>query len=587
VRGRGFWQSILQRSDWRLTSHFFDGMFDFGVLTPAGADSVIHLGLGAIGALIALGLGFLRVYAGKYAGLSSAGSPEPYRIAVLGDDLFLIALPMLLVALLTLVVSQSLFPDERDFRILGPLPVRRIVIFRAKLAALLLFTGLFAAVVHLSLTPLVVLTSVSRFNEHAVISRLLAWIVASVSASAFSVLAVAAIVGVLSLVLSRTRLHSFTAIVRSVGFALLVVAVPFVFRLPGLGRTMIRHEPWLSIFPPAWFVGLQRALLGNAGSWLLQLAEVAVTALAAAAVIVASVYVLLFRHFEHLLLRPPSISAPRLRRDDGSSRLTITSADSADPPHVERSAAFRAVYCFTSATFRRSELHQGVLLGLSACGIALTSSRLVGAGWLDRIGSHSPHAVFLEYLAVWTPFALMFIYGLSVRAAIALPIAHRANWIFRVTETDATRSEQMRAVERVVFGYVVGLPLVAALPVLWSVLGGKHAAIAMLIVALVGGVFVHFVLLEWWRIPFTCSYMPGKRLIVYTVVPGFAAFVLFAAVSVRLVRAALSTTEIAIVITIGLLVIAAILRRRRFAEWKETSLIFDDELPDQPLQLGL
>ena len=70
---------------------------------------------------------------------------------------------MLLISLATLVVSQSLFPDERDFRILGTLPVRRIVIFRAKLAALFLFMGMFAAVLHLSLAPLMLSMSVSRF----------------------------------------------------------------------------------------------------------------------------------------------------------------------------------------------------------------------------------------------------------------------------------------------------------------------------------------------------------------------------------------------------------------------------------------
>ncbi|HEU4937160.1 MAG TPA: hypothetical protein VFT39_11935 [Vicinamibacterales bacterium] len=584
MRGPAFWQRISQRPDSRLTSHFFGAMFDFGILTPAGADSLIHLSLGAIGALLALGLGFVRVYAAKYAVLSGARSPEPYRIAVLGDDLFLIGLSMLLIALLTLVVSQSLFPDERDFRILGPLPVRRIVIFRAKLAALFLFTGMFVAVLHLALTPLAVLTSVSRYSEHMVVSRLLAWIVASVSASVFSVLAVAAIVGVLSLVVSRTRLHSFTAIVRSVILALLVVALPFVFRLPALGRPMSLHATWLAMLPPAWFVGLQRALLGSPDAWFLQLAEIALTALGAGALVVASAYVLLFRHFEHLLLRPPSISAPWLSRDGDRSRPRTMSVDSAQ---IARSAAFRAVYRFTSATLRRSELHQAVLLGLSACGVALTSSRLVGAGWLKGVSSENPHAAFLEYLALWTPFALMFIYGLGVRAAIALPMTHRANWIFRLTETDATRSEQMRAVERIVTAYVVGLPLVAGLPVLWSVIGLKQAAIAMLIVAFVGGVFVHAVLLEWRRIPFTCSYMPGKRLIVYTVVPGFAAFVLFAAAGVRLVRAALYATEMAIAIGLVLLVIAAILRRKRVAEWKEAPLMFEDELPDQPLQLGL
>ena len=162
-------------------------MFDFGILTPAGADSFVHLSLGAIGAFLALCLRFALGYAGKYMALSAARSPDPYRTALLGDNLFVIAFVMLLIALMTLLVSQSLFPDERDFRILGPLPLRRIVIFRAKLAALLLFVGLFAAVLHLSLMPLMLATSISRFSEQTALARLVAWMIASVSASMFSV----------------------------------------------------------------------------------------------------------------------------------------------------------------------------------------------------------------------------------------------------------------------------------------------------------------------------------------------------------------------------------------------------------------
>ena len=122
---------------------------------------------------------------------------------------------------------------------------------------------------------------------------------------------------------------------------------------------------------------------------------------------------------------------------------------------------------------------------------------------------------------------------------------------------------------------------------MWSVMGWKDATIATLIIALVGAVFIHGVLLEWRRIPFTCSYMPGKRLVVYTIVLGFAAFVLFAAAGVRLVQASLQATHMAIVVGIGLLVLAVILRRTRIAQWKETPLMFEDELPDQPVQLGL
>lgn len=585
MRAPAVWRRISERAEGRLTSHFFAAMFDFGILTPAGADSFVHLSLGAIGALLALGLRFALVYAGKYAALSAARSSEPYRVALLGDDLFLIALVMLLIALVTLVVSQSLFPDERDFRILGPLPVRRIVIFRAKLAALFLFIGMFAAVVHLSLTPLILSMSVSRFSEGPVLTRVTAWMIASVSASIFSVLAVAAIVGVLTLVLSRTRLYSLTALIKSLVFALLVVCIPFVFRLPGLGSAMSHGTPWLTLVPPAWFVGLQRALLGTSDSWFQMLAGIALTGLAAGVLIVATAYVLLFKHFEQLLLRPPSISQSWLLGDQAPSQSSIT-VDSRDR-HVVESSAFRAVYRFTSTTLRRSELHQGVLLGLTACGVALTSNRLVGAGWFHRAGMDKQRGAFLHYLAVWTPFALMFICGLSVRAAIAVPMTHRANWIFRLTEKEGARSEQMRAAERIVTWHTVGLPIAVGVPVLWSVIGWKDAAIATLIVALVGAVFIHGVLLEWRRIPFTCSYMPGKRLIVYTIVPGFAAFVLFAAVGVRLVQASLQAMDIAIVVGIGLLVLAVVLRRRRIAQWKETPLMFEDELPDQPVQLGL
>lgn len=585
MRAPAFWRTISERPEGRLTSHFFGAMFDFGVLTPAGADSFIHLALGAAGAMIGAGLFLVRVYAVKYALLSAARSAEPYHIAVLGDDLFLTSLPMLLVAVLTLVVSQSLFPNERDFRILGPLPLRRIVIFRAKLAALFLFTGLFAAVLHLTLTPLMVLMSMNRFSEHAAPLRVMAWIVASAGGCVFAVLAITAVVGVSTLVLSRTRFHSFTAMVRSLVFALLVVCVPFVIRLPSQGPAMRHHAPWLAVVPSAWFVGLQHALLGSTDIWLQRLASMAATGLGAAALTVATAYVLLFRHFEHLLLRPPSISAPWLRGYE-LGRRNITTTKPSREQFVERTAAFRAVYGFSWTTLRRSEFHQAVVIGLSACGVALVSNRLIGAGWLDLIDARHDRA-FLEYLAVWTPFSLMFICGLSVRAAIALPMTHRANWIFQTTEKRASRSDQMRAVERIVVWCTLGLPIAAGLPVLWSVIGLKDAVVALAIVALVGAVFVHGILLEWRRIPFTCSYLPGKRLIVYTVVPGAAAFVLFAAIGVRLVDAALDATEVAVVLGGGLFLLAVVLHGRRIADWRETPLMFEDELPDQPLQLGL
>jgi hypothetical protein len=151
-------QRFTEREEWRLTEHFFRALFDFGFLSDLAADSFKRVLIGSVGGFIAFGLLLTRAFMVKYAMLLGTGTPERYRRALLGDDMLIIGLPMLLVAFVTLLVSHSLFPDERDFRILGPLPVRRFVVFRAKLTALLMFAGLFTAAAHVSLLPLTLLT---------------------------------------------------------------------------------------------------------------------------------------------------------------------------------------------------------------------------------------------------------------------------------------------------------------------------------------------------------------------------------------------------------------------------------------------
>ena len=580
------WERIQKRPESRLTAHFFGAMFDFGILTPQGADSFTHLLLGGVGSLIAIGLGATRVYAAKYAALSGHATAEPYRRAVLGDDLFLIGLPMLLVGLVTIMVSHSVFPDERDFRILGPLPVPRSLIVRAKIGALLLFTGMFVGVLHIALAPLMLLTSVSRFRENAVLWRFGAWILSSLTASIFSVLAITALSGVFMLVLSRTRFHSLMALTKSGMLAALVICIPFVFHLPGLGHPMSVGAAWLMLVPPAWFVGLQRVLLASPDPWFLRLFTIAMAAFVLTALIVAAVYIVLFKHFEWLLLRPPSVSHGWFRE------RTSDSSNASSTPVVSwlarlGSPAFRAVQRFTAATLARSQLHQAVVLGLSACGLSLALSRLVSSSFVSHIGSDTPPSLSFIGGVAWAPFALMFVSGISIRAAIALPMTYHANWIFRMTESDDGRREEMRAVNDVVTAYVVGPAVVLAVTVMWLLLGAVAAIMTGFIVSAVGAVFVHVVLLDWRRIPFTCSYLPGKRLIAHTLVFGFAAFALFTSAGSVLVGISTIRPSIPLAIASVLFALGWFLRRRRLATWRETPLIFDDDLPDQPLQLGL
>ena len=548
-----------EREEWRLTEHFFRALFDFGFLSDLASDSFKRVLIGSVGGFIAFGLLLTRAFMVKYAVLLGTGTQERYRNALLGDDMLIIGLPMLLVAFVTLLVSHSLFPDERDFRILGPLPVPRSVVFRAKLTALLIFAGLFTAAAHVSLLPLTLLTSLNPWGEHNVLLRLIGWAIASLMGSAFAILTITAVVGVLVLALSRSQLQALSTFMRSMVLGALVVCLPLVSHLPTFGPALSSQAPWILSLPPAWFLGLQRTLQGQGDSWFVQLGAVGLISTLFAATVVGVTYVVLFRQFERLMLRPAPTSSPWWRVDRRPNRLR-------DSP------AFEGAYRFTTKTIGRSQMHQGVLIGLSACGIGLATIVLTSTR--------------IRISATFVPFVLMFACGVAARAALALPIEYRANWIFQVTEERITRREQLRAVDRLVTLYVIGVPLALAAPILWL----AHETAALLpavIIASVGLVFVHAVLLDWRRVPFTCSYLPGKRFIGHSALIGVAAWLLFTLTGGGFVSLATVNARMGMIVAASLLVIGYWLRERRLVNWTRTPLMFEDEFPDQPLQLQL
>ena len=566
------WRRWRASAEWHLTRHFFRAMFDFGVLTEAGADAFKHLLVGGIGGMIAFGFLLVRILIGRYVILSMAPSPEPYRRALLGDDILMIGLPMLLVAFVTLLVSDSLFPDERDFRILGPLPVARSTIFATKLAGLILFIGLIVGVVHASLLPWLLLSSINRWLDHGIVLRIVAWVIASVSASLFAVLAITALVGILRLTLSHGRLHAITAVAKSAVFAALVLCIPLVYHVAAVTSLLLSGSAWLALVPPSWFVGLERMLVGGATPVLFRLAVTAVGGLALVSTITAIVYVVLFRHVERLVLRPISKSerGEAITRSPGvSNRRTMTTSQSFAPP------AFRAILGFLTTTFRRSELHQSVLVGLSIFGLGIALNSIIGA---------SPRA--LARAPYWTPFALMFASGVAVRATLVLPMQYRANWIFKMTENPATRRDQFRVVDYLASICLAGVPAAWSLLV-WWIATGDPVPTAAVVVGLIGLVSVHAVLLDWRRIPFTCSYLPGKRFIFYSLTIAILSFAFFMAVGAALVTTARSSPTKTVAIVMILAIAAWLLRRYRLGSWGQTPLMFEDEFPDRVLELQL
>jgi len=178
------------------------------------------------------------------------------------------------------------------------------------------------------------------------------------------------------------------------------------------------------------------------------------------------------------------------------------------------------------------------------------------------------------------PFPLIVALGIAARASLALPIEPNANWVFRMTERDAIRADQLHAAERVITLFAALIPIALTLPIQWMI-AGPRAIVASAMTGVFGFLWVEALLLDWRRIPFTCSYIPGKHSVAQSSLMGLGAFVIVSTIGSAMETASLggaSPTPVLVVVAL-LSVLVLALRRRRRMKWRETPLAFDDELP--------
>jgi hypothetical protein len=552
-----------------LTRHFFTSLFDFGILSEDGAESLKKVMLGGLALAISLGLVLTRVYMYKYGGLGSADA-EVYARAVVADHAFLIAVSMWLVAAAMALVGQSLFPDETDFRILMVEPLQRSEVFGAKLAALALFAGLIIAGSHLALVPLTTLTLLPAAKSGTFLVTGVTFVASSLAASVFAALAVVALHGLLVLLAARSRLLLFSGVVRIALIGGLVLALPLLARLPATAGAFESGAWWLPWAPPAWFAALARGLLGEPGRGAL--AALAVGASLGAGTIAVVAYVRLYRRFDRITFhapapdRPPRFAAP------------LAGWAGADPVR-------RAVRRFVSLTIRRSLLHQGLVVGLLTAAGSLVLNGLLEANWTAARPDVDARGGLAIVLLV-APMTMMFFAVPAIRLALSIPHELRANWIFRMTEDVDGRAEVAEASVRAVLALGVGVPIAIFAPLQWWAIGPGASAVWP-VEAAIGWMYAEQLMRRWERVPFTCAYLPGKGFVPQMCVRGFAAFVLFTFMSGLMVRGSVRHTGAAVTITVLLCGIAAIRRRRRAAHARETDLTFEDQLPNDVTALRL
>jgi hypothetical protein len=97
----------------------------------------------------------------------------------------------------------------------------------------------------------------------------------------------------------------------------------------------------------------------------------------------------------------------------------------------------------------------------------------------------------------------------GARAIFSLPFELRANWVFWLTAVQPPAA-YFRAVRKALFSLTVLPVWMAAAAAYFLIWPARPAALHMLVLSLAAILFVHVSLYQFRKIPFACSYLPGK-----------------------------------------------------------------------------
>ncbi|HEX3891835.1 MAG TPA: hypothetical protein VHW46_04615 [Terracidiphilus sp.] len=392
---------------------------------------------------------------------------------------------LLVVGLIAVVTWDATFPDRRDVLALGHLPVRPRTILLAKVSATAALLGLAMGTLNFAsgCSWALVLGGGSLIRSARFFASFWCTIVA---ATIFLYGAVLTLQGVAALVLPRRLFLKFSAATQLAAFALFMATYFLEPTLSGTGEFADPANHALLVGSPVyWFAALLNQLNGtlpSEESWLAARAWIGLgIALAGASASLTLCYV---RTMKKTVEEPDLVPgaagfhwSPRL----GGSLRT-------------------AILYFSGRSLLRSRQHRVILAFYWSLALAIALSCLRGE-------MATPGTISTDFLT--SSFVIMAIAVFGLRNVCALPISLNANWVLRVT--------QLRAPERYFAGTRSLLLLAGVLPAwLVAVLLGvrlrppAQVAAHLGILLVVGAILVEVALLKFEKVPFTCSYLPGK-----------------------------------------------------------------------------
>ena len=549
-----------------LFHHFLRQFASFEAVSTGGESkyaiiAVVSL-LAAPGYLTAL----VTARGGRARQLSHEGIVPP-DLWLWSPEWLLLSVSLVSVAALGAIQWRSFVLGGRDYRILGVLPLRRRTVMSAKLLSLVAVV-LFLHVA-INALPGVWLPVASPFGW---LRAAFALQVALLMQTVFVCSAIVALQGVVSLTLPAGAARRASAGLQGailLAVALLFVAEGAISRLAYAMRDSAHPVNW--IVPVVWFRAVYVRLLGVDTVPLAGQAQLAVAATltALAAGIPCSL----------LGFRDAGAGGEGHRYGSGwlSSRIGRLLEAGKDRPVA------RAVSSFVGAALLRSAGAGLIARGVFVVGVALTLSGLGGLVLRDL--GHSAPVIPAEPLHA-PAFVLPFFALVGLRLSASYPASIEANWIFRLTE--APRSTDYAAGVRSAAVRTIVVPLVALLSIPYAVLWGPVTAAAHLVLAVtVALVTIEWLFLGFPKVPFTCTYQPGRANLRVTWPKYAAIFFVYCGLLPSLAPSLLAS-PVAYVVSIGLLLLARRwLARQRERESRASGLVFDDRAHPHVTVLGL
>jgi hypothetical protein len=404
----------------------------------------------------------------------------------------LIATTMLAVGLFAVLSWDATFPDRRDVMVLAQLPVRATTLFLAKVAGSGTVLGL--CILALNVVSGITWPLVFAHGGLVGIVRSFAAYWCTIFASgAFLFCSVLAVQGFAAQLLPR---HYFLRLSTFLQLAAFCLFLGIYFLQPGLVTQVAITNPenqrvfaWL---PSYWFLALFNQLNSSMHPGFTLLVRRAWIGLALSLSGALSALLLCYFRTMRKIVEEPDI-IPKANGWHWSPSLG--------------SALQTAMLAFSFRSLVRSRQHRIVIAFYLGVGFAVALSCLNIPAAQQDLARPSLHPASLRFLI--STIVMMSFAVVGIRVAFSLPVSLPANWILRITQVHPSqdyiattrRSLLVLAVAPILIGSATcSLPFQP-----WRQVAGHIAVLGLL-----GVLFTELSLLGFHKIPFTCSFLPGK-----------------------------------------------------------------------------